>query len=104
MMQPAMMQPAVPRHLYYSVYGALLALTLLTVGVAFADLGPLNIVLALAIAVSKALLVMLFFMHLRYSGRLTWVVVGAGVVWLAHLLIFTLADYLSRGWLTVTGW
>jgi cytochrome c oxidase subunit 4 len=99
-----MMQPPVPRHVYYWVYGALLAFTLLTVGVAYVNLGPLNIVLALAIAVSKALLVMLFFMHLRYSGRLTWVVVGAGVIWLAHLLIFTLADYFTRDWLAVTGW
>ena len=49
-------------------------------------------------------LVMLFFMHLRYSSRLTWVFAGAGVIWLAHLLIFTLADYLTRGWLIVRGW
>jgi cytochrome c oxidase subunit 4 len=99
-----MMHPPVPRRVYYRGYGALLALTLLTVGVAYTDLGPLNTVAALAIAVSKALLVMLFFMHLRYSGRLTWVVAGAGVIWLAHLLIFTLADYLTRGWLVVMGW
>ena len=99
-----MMQPSVPRHVYFWVYAALLALTLLTVGVAYLDLGRLNIVLALAIAVGKALLVVLFFMHLRYSSRLTWLVAGAGVVWLAHLLIFTLADYLTRGWLVVTGW
>jgi cytochrome c oxidase subunit 4 len=99
-----MMQPSVPRHVYTWVYAALLALTLLTVGVAYLDLGRLNIVLALAIAIGKALLVMLFFMHLRYSSRLTWLVAGAGVVWLAHLLIFTLADYLTRGWMAVTGW
>ena len=55
-----MMQPIVPRHVYYWVYGALLALTLLTVGVAFLDLGPLNLILALGIAICKALLVMLF--------------------------------------------
>ncbi len=99
-----MMQPPAPRHVYYWVYGALLALTLLTVGVAYVDVGALNIVLALTIAVSKALLVMLFFMHLRYSSRLTWVVAGAGVIWLAHLLIFTLADYLTRNWLAIMGW
>ena len=99
-----MVPPPVPRHVYYWVYGALLAFTLLTVGVAYVDLGPLNIVLALTIAVSKALLVMLFFMHLRYSSRLTWVVAGAGVIWLAHLLIFTLADYLTRDWLAIMGW
>ena len=99
-----MMQPLIPRHVYYWVYGALLALTLLTVGVAYLDLGPMNVVAALGIAIGKALLVMLFFMHLRYSSRLTWVVAGAGVIWLAHLLIFTLADYLTRGWLVVQGW
>jgi len=99
-----MMQPIVPRHVYYWVYGALLALTLLTVGVAFLDLGPSNLILALGIAICKALLVMLFFMHLRYSSHLTWIVAGAGVIWLAHLLIFTLSDYLTRDWLPVGGW
>jgi cytochrome c oxidase subunit 4 len=99
-----MMPPIVPRHVYYWVYAALLVLTLLTVGVAYADLGPLNLVLALGIAICKALLVMLFFMHLRYSRHLTWLVAGAGVIWLAHLLVFTLSDYLTRGWLPVGGW
>ena len=47
---------------------------------------------------------MLFFMHLRYSSHLTWIIAGAGVIWLAHLLIFTLSDYLTRGWLPVGGW
>jgi cytochrome c oxidase subunit 4 len=99
-----MMPPIVPRHLYYWVYAALLALTLLTVGVAYLDLGPFNIVVALGIAICKAVLVMLFFMHLRYSNHLTWIIAGAGVVWLAHLLIFTLSDYLTRDWLPVSGW
>ena len=99
-----MMQPIVPRHVYYWVYGVLLALTLLTVGVAFLDLGHLNLILALSIAICKALLVMLFFMHLRYSSHLTWIVAGVGVIWLAHLLIFTLSDYLTRGWLPVGAW
>lgn len=99
-----MMPPIVPRQVYYRVFATLLALTLLTVGVAYLDLGPLNLVLALGIAICKALLVMLFFMHLRYSSHLTWVVAGAGVIWLAHLLIFTLSDYFTRGWLPVSGW
>jgi cytochrome c oxidase subunit IV len=99
-----MRHPLVPRQVYYWVYGALLALTLLTVGVAFLDLGPMNTVVALAIAIGKALLVMLFFMHLRSSSHLTWIVASAGVIWLAHLLIFTLSDYLTRGWLVVKGW
>jgi cytochrome c oxidase subunit 4 len=99
-----MMPPIVPRHVYYGVYAALLALTLLTVGMAYLDLGPLNIVVALSIAICKAVLVMLFFMHLRYSSHLTWIIAGAGVIWLAHLLIFTLSDYLTRGWLPIDGW
>jgi cytochrome c oxidase subunit IV len=99
-----MMPPIVLRRVYYLVYGALLALTLLTIGVAYLDLGPLNVVVALGIATGKALLVMLFFMHLLYSSRLTWVIAGAGVIWLAHLLIFTLSDYFTRGWLPVGGW
>jgi cytochrome c oxidase subunit 4 len=99
-----MMPPIVLRRVYYWVYGALLALTLLTIGVAYLDLGPLNVAVALGIAIGKALLVMLFFMHLRYSSRLTWVIAAAGVIWLAHLLIFTLSDYFTRGWLPVAGW
>jgi cytochrome c oxidase subunit 4 len=99
-----MMQPSPPRQVYYWVYGALLTLTILTVGLAYLDLGPMNVVAALGIAIGKTLLVMLFFMHLRYSGKLAWVFAGAGVVWLAHLLIFTLADYLTRSWLVVKGW
>jgi cytochrome c oxidase subunit IV len=99
-----MMPPIVMRRVYYRVYGALLGLTLLTIGVAYLDLGPLNVVVALGIAIGKALLVMLFFMHLRYSSRLTWVIAGAGVFWLAYLLIFTLSDYFTRGWLPVGGW
>jgi cytochrome c oxidase subunit 4 len=99
-----MMPPIVLRRVYCWVYGALLALTLLTIGVAYLDLGPLNVVVALGIAIGKTLLVMLFFMHLRYSSRLTWVIAGAGVFWLAYLLIFTLSDYFTRGWLPVAGW
>jgi cytochrome c oxidase subunit 4 len=81
-----------------------MVLTLLTVGVAFVDLGALNTILALTIAVTKALLVILFFMHVRYSSRLIWVCVAAGFFWLALLLTFVMGDYLTRGWLVVTGW
>jgi cytochrome c oxidase subunit 4 len=94
----------VPRQLYYCVFAALMVLTLLTVGVAFVDLGALNTILALTIAVTKALLVILFFMHVRYSSRLIWVCVAAGFFWLALLLTFVMGDYLTRGWLVVTGW
>ena len=81
---------------YYSVFGALLALTLLTTGIAYVDLGPFNVAVALTIAVIKALLVMLFFMHLKHSSPLVQIFAGAGVFWLLILLTFTLSDYLSR--------
>ncbi|MGE5219003.1 MAG: cytochrome C oxidase subunit IV family protein [Chloroflexota bacterium] len=86
--------------LYALVFGALLLLTLATAGIAFIDLGgELNSIAALTIALVKALLVVLFFMHLRYSSRLTWVFAGAGIFWLLILLVLTLADPLTRSWL-----
>ena len=97
-----MAAPIVSRALYYRIFAALLMLTLLTVGVAYLNLGALNTVIALTIATGKALLVVLVFMHVRYSSRLTWVVVSAGVFWLLVLLVFTLSDYLMRR--TVAGW
>ena len=94
----------VPRRLYFQVFATLLGLTLLTLGVAFLDLGPLNPILALTIAVGKALLVLLFFMHLRYSSSLIWLVCGVGLLWVILLLTITLSDYLTRPWLPITGW
>src|SRR5262245_57783564 len=93
----------VPRSIYYRVYATLLVLTCLTWGVSRLHLGsPLGVTVALTIAIGKALLVVLFFMHVRYSSRLTWVFVGAGIAWLGHILILTMSDYLTRG--IVVGW
>ena len=84
--------------LYAVIFIALVALTLTTTGVAFIDLGgSINVIVALTIAVVKALLVILFFMHVRYSDRLTWVFVGAGFFWLAIMMALTLGDFLTRG-------
>jgi cytochrome c oxidase subunit 4 len=94
-----MAQHSVSSQLYYRVFATLLGLTLLTVWMAFLDLGRLNTVIALTIAVGKALLVLLFFMHVRYSHRLTWVCIVAGFFWLALLLTLTMSDYLTRSWL-----
>jgi cytochrome c oxidase subunit IV len=95
----------VPRKVYFLVFMTLLALTALTTAVAFLDLGPLNTVAALAIAVSKALLVILFFMHVKYSPHLTRLVLVAGFVWLAILLVLTLGDFSTRHWTPVpSGW
>jgi cytochrome c oxidase subunit 4 len=89
-----------PTRTYYTIYLLLLVCTYLTWQVAFFDLGAMNTVAALAIAVFKAVLVVLFFMHVKYSTRLTWVVVASGVFWLGILLTLTFNDYLTRGWRT----
>src|SRR6059036_600867 len=89
----------VPLRVYYAIFAALMACTAITVAIAFVDLGPMNIVAAMAIAVFKATLVVLFFMHVRYSTRLTWAVVLGSVFWLAILLALTMSDYLTRPWL-----
>jgi len=88
---------------YTLVFVALLVLAALTTGIAYVDLGPLNTVLALAIAVIKMSLVGLFFMHLWYSRGLTRIVVLAGFFWLALLVSFTLADVFSRSWIKPPG-
>ena len=82
---------------YFLTFGALLVLTAATVFVANFDLGWANDVVALGIAVTKALLVLWFFMHLRYSTRMTLLTAVAGFFWLGILLVLTLSDYLTRG-------
>ena len=96
-----MSEHVVPRKVYYAVFAALLVLTAVTTAVAFVDLGPWNTVVALGIAFLKATLVALFFMHVKYSPRLTQVVVAGGLFWLAILIVLTLSDFMSRGWLPV---
>jgi cytochrome c oxidase subunit 4 len=93
----------VPVRIYLFVFFSLLVLTATTVGVAFVDLGVLNNVVALGIAALKATLVILFFMHVRYSSRLTALVVISGVLWLGIFVGLTLVDYATRGWLGVAG-
>ena len=99
-----MTQHIVPTKLYVRVFAALLVLTALTVTAAFFDLGGgrlhyANAVVALSIAVCKASLVALYFMHVRWSSRMTWVFVGAGVFWLVILIGLTLSDVLTRQWI-----
>jgi cytochrome c oxidase subunit IV len=84
------------RKVYFLVFGALMVLTLATWLVAQVDLGWANDVVALTIAVTKALLVLLFFMHVRYSTRMTILTATAGFFWLAILIGLTLSDYLTR--------
>jgi cytochrome c oxidase subunit 4 len=88
----------VPVKTYVGIFIALLVLTALTTAVAFVDLGPFNTVAALTIAVIKMLLVILFFMHVKYSSGLTRIVIVAGFFFLAILVSLTLADEFTRGW------
>jgi cytochrome c oxidase subunit 4 len=90
----------VPTRTYYLIFAILMLCTAATVLIAFVDLGPLNTVAALTIAVFKAVLVILFFMHVKYSTRLTWAVVVGSVFWLGILLVLTMSDYLTRAWRT----
>ena len=83
---------------YLLVFAALLLGTAITVIAAFIDLGHLNPVIALAIACIKAVLVILFFMHIFYSSRLMKLTVAAGVFTFLVLITMTLSDYISRAW------
>ncbi|MEP6995965.1 MAG: cytochrome C oxidase subunit IV family protein [Acidobacteriota bacterium] len=89
----------VPPRVYLAVFGILILMTATTTAVSFIDLGPWNTVVALAIAVFKATLVVLFFMHIKYSRPLMRVVIAGGLFWLAILLLLTFSDFVSRGWL-----
>jgi cytochrome c oxidase subunit IV len=102
----------VPVSTYWAVFFTLLVLTFLTVEAARFDLGhpdvmgmrlPLNVIVALGIAVVKAGLVVLFFMHVKYAERLIWVVIGSALAFLVILIGITASDYMSRGWLGYPG-
>ena len=94
----------VPLRVYLSIFAALMACTAITVFVSFQDLGILNTFVAVTIAVIKATLVILYFMHVRYSSRMIWVFAGAGFVWLLILFAFTLSDTLTRdAWMPLVG-
>lgn len=97
-----MSEHVVSRKVYFVIFGALMVGTALTVWIANYDLGRWNAIVALSIAVFKATLVVLYFMHVRYSSKLTWVFVGAGIVWLIILFAFTLSDYMTRGWVPIS--
>lgn len=84
--------------IYLAIFFALLVLTTLTVAASFVEMGVFNPIVALAIAVVKAVLVVLFFMHVKYSTRLTKLTVGAGIFTFMVLISLTLADYFTRAW------
>jgi cytochrome c oxidase subunit 4 len=93
----------VPASLYVGIWATLMVFTLITVLASFAELGVFNIVVALLIATIKGTLVVLFFMHLRYSPKLTMAAVIASVFFLFIMFALTMTDYLSRGWATFAG-
>ena len=88
---------------YFAVFAALMAFTGLTVWAAYQHLGVWNTPVALAIATTKAVMVVLIFMHLRSSPKLTAIVVGTSVLFLAFLILVTASDYLTRAWLPIYG-
>ena len=104
-----MSEHIVPVRVYITIFLVLLVGTALTVVAAFQDFTyhlygreiALNAFIALTIAVTKATFVVLYFMHVRYSSRLVWVVVTSALFWMAILFALTFADYWTRGWLPV---
>jgi cytochrome c oxidase subunit 4 len=100
-----MSEHIVSRKIYFLIFGALMVLTALTVLAAQVSYRneAVGTVIALTIAVAKAVLVVLFFMHVRHSSRLTWVVIASGFLWLAIMIGLTMSDYLTRGWSALPG-
>jgi cytochrome c oxidase subunit 4 len=92
-----------PLKVYCLVFLALIVLTAVTVAAAFVDLGALNTVIMIAIAGTKATLVVLYFMHVRYGSRLIPLVILSSIFWLAILFVLLFCDYANRGWLGVEG-
>jgi cytochrome c oxidase subunit 4 len=89
----------VPIETYIGVFLGLMGFTALTVAAAFMNLGAVNNLVALGIATIKAFLVVYFFMHLKYNPRILWIVAGGGFLWLTVMILLTLSDLASRGWL-----
>jgi len=102
-----MSEHIVPVRIYVTIFLALLLGTGLTVFAAFIDFdkhgfpSQFNTIVALTIAVAKGTLVVLYFMHVRYSSRLIWVIVASALFWMGILFALTFSDYLTRGWLSV---
>jgi cytochrome c oxidase subunit 4 len=95
-----MSEHIVSLRVYFTIFLALMVGTALTVWAGLQDFpGRLNVIIALTIAVVKATLVVLYFMHVRYSARLIWVVFTSAIFWLVILFALTFSDYLTRSWL-----
>ena len=97
------MSHVAPKSQLFAVFAALMVLTVVTVLVSRVDLGNLNLPVALAVAVTKALLVILIFMEVKYSPKLVQVTAAAGFLFFGILILYTMTDYLSRNALGVAG-
>ncbi len=93
----------VPVKNYIFVFLALMVLTVLTYSIAYVDLGGFNLIVALAIAITKASLVVLIFMHVKYSTTLTKAVVASGFFFFLIMIFFTMNDLMTRGWIGTAG-
>jgi cytochrome c oxidase subunit 4 len=85
------------------IFVILLVLLFATVAAAYLPLGPLHFPLAMAFAATKAVLIVLYFMHLKYSHRLGAVISVASFLWLGIMIALCLSDYMTRGWLDIPG-
>jgi len=94
-----MSEHIVPPRTYFTVWAALLILLIATIALAYVPLGPLHVVVAVSIAFAKAILIVLFFMHVKYKNRLVLVFVCAGLFWLGIMFTLALGDYMTRSWL-----
>ena len=96
-----MSEHIVPVRIYVTIFLVLLVGTALTVMAAYVDFPwQFNTIVAMTIAVTKATFVVLYFMHVRYSTRLVWVIIGAALFWMAILFALTLSDFYTRPWLS----
>ena len=87
---------------YLMIFLALMVGTALTIWAGLQDFpGPLNVVIAMTIAVTKATLVVLYFMHVRYSSRLIWVIFASALFWMGILFALTFSDYWTRHWFQI---
>jgi cytochrome c oxidase subunit 4 len=87
----------VPIKTYLLVWVSLMVLLFLTLGLAELNLSPFNVAVALTVALIKMLLIILYFMHVKFSNRLTWLFAAAGFLWLGFMVVLTLSDYFARG-------
>ena len=97
------MSHVAPKSQLFAVFAALMVLTVATVLVSRVSLGYLNLPVAMAVAVTKALLVILIFMEVKYSPRLVQVTAAVGFLFLGIMILYTMTDYLSRNLLGVAG-